>query len=193
MLSGALQVKLLEALLSAFPNPSDLDIAAKAANLSQCVSDFLVARGTTYRQGLFEYLGWVEAQNLLVGFLKAARQENPGSQDLGEVINKLADLGSAFAELRALGNSAPPSGPERLQGGKTGGDDPLQVLEKSLSALPTSELNRLVTFGLGESPEDIAAAARASFSPAVLIRWAQERRRIDDLQAVLARWRRNPA
>jgi V8-like Glu-specific endopeptidase len=102
MQSGALQVELLEALLAAFPESYELDIAAREADLKQSVSDYLAARGTPYRQGLFLYLNWIEAQNLLVRFLKKARKANPGNPDLGRVMAKLAALETRFADLRPL-------------------------------------------------------------------------------------------
>lgn len=102
MHTGNIKVELLNAIQSAFRRPYEIDLVASSADLKKSLSDFLAVPGTPYDQGLFNFLEWIESQNLLVRFLRAARRTNPGNEALGRMIAKFVGLESSFNALRPL-------------------------------------------------------------------------------------------
>jgi hypothetical protein len=108
-MAGPTLVDIRKALLHAFPveEIGSLVVAAESAKLEKSVREYLVG-GTQYRDGVFSYLKWVKAQNRLVCFLKAAREENPDHPELGQVMNRLADLENRFAALHPVAEDGAP-------------------------------------------------------------------------------------
>jgi hypothetical protein len=102
MARGPTLIEVQDALLDAFPDPYQIDLAALSAGLKRDLRTYLAAQGTPYDQGLLGFLRWVDSQNLMVRFLKAARKDNPGNPELGKVIGKVAALERDFAALRPL-------------------------------------------------------------------------------------------
>lgn len=108
MLQGLTLIEVQKALLDAFRKPFELDIVAASADLKESVSNFLAAPGTPYPQGLFNFLQWVDAQNVLVAFLKAAHKANPGNRELGQVMATLAKVENQFAALSPITEDGKP-------------------------------------------------------------------------------------
>jgi Effector-associated domain 1 len=121
----------------------------------------------------FDLIEWLELRERTMDFLRALWKKSATPQ--------VVEFCRQFPEF------APPNEPgENHSPGRTPStltED--EELERALLALSRKELAWLVT-QLGESPEDIAAAAREPLSGAVLIRWARQRKRLPALLAALA-------
>jgi Trypsin-like peptidase domain/Effector-associated domain 1 len=97
--SGNLQQELLAALLDAFRQPGEMNIVVSNADIGTSFANFRAAE-VTYEVALFNLLQWVEAQDRLVPFLRAARQKNPGNPKLKKVTARFAPLEDRFKSLR---------------------------------------------------------------------------------------------
>ena len=102
MKSGVIQGEIREALLSAFPRAGDMEIVVADAGIHTTFAEYLAVPGTTYSLALFNLLAWVEAQDQLVPFLKAAQDANPGNPKLRVVMAKLSGLEKRFDALRPV-------------------------------------------------------------------------------------------
>jgi hypothetical protein len=100
METGALKSQVRAALLDAFRKPNEMKIVVSNAGLPKSFDNFLAVEGTTYEAALFNLLEWVESQDALVRFLKAAQAENRGNPELKKVMASLTGLEAKFTALR---------------------------------------------------------------------------------------------
>lgn len=101
MRSGAIRYEIIEALLAAFPDPGDMDIVVRLADIGTNFANFRTAVGTTYEQALHALIGnYADPRDQLLPLLKAARKRNPGNPELRALMGKLADLEDRFGALR---------------------------------------------------------------------------------------------
>jgi len=100
MRSGAMQEEIRGALLDAFRQAYQMEIVVSNADIGTTFANYLAVPGTTYEQAMFNLLIWVESQDKLVPFLKAAQKSNPGNPKLKVVMAKFAGLEARFGALR---------------------------------------------------------------------------------------------
>lgn len=123
----------------------------------------------------FDLVAWVNRAGHVEALLQAVEKARPDNEFLREAALAVRTTTRVQATVR----------PERNASAITGGSHD-ESIETQLSRLTPAELARLVTQGLGELPDDIAAAARRpELTVEVLIDWARDRRRIAELRAAL--------
>jgi Effector-associated domain 1 len=148
-----------------------------------------------FRTVVFNLLDKARREGWLLDLARHARDDASLKPEwVGAVEDLELTIGRGAAKVveraTTVKNDHPAGIPAPSVRGDHGVSDPLQGLEVALSALAPTALARLVSLGLGERPDDIAAAAREPLSGPVLIRWAQERGRIADLLAAVSAWGR---
>lgn len=85
-LSGSDRKEILEAILDAYPNQGDLEMA-----IDFCLDENLltIVNGNNYRQLIFNLIKWAESNNKLKDLIKGLCQENSGNEKLKSVQQRL--------------------------------------------------------------------------------------------------------